>query len=145
MVGEKREGPFDFEALDEMVKSGRFGPDILFAEEGGAQWLPVTQWPTLLQDAAEPVQASGPSARDGASSAEAEPLASKGDGFVSIAKVAWAIGALCFVFGLFTTIENDHNSGGAGYPAAGAFLALGMWLYLTGQVILARAAIERQR
>ncbi len=153
---EKEDGPYPLDDVREMVKAGAVTNETLFCEERGEKWRPVKEWPAFYEEPRKQVWVA--EARQEAASARQptiEPagrrpssmeleLSVKGGRFVLAAKIAWVAGGCCLFGGFVDAIGSDYKSGEGAYVAGGGFLGLGMWLYLGGQVILARAAIERK-
>ncbi len=116
----------------------------------------------FLQDSAQPVQAA-PAATPGLNStvaqaldhaarsqaALAEAIRSVGSGFVIAAKLALGLAGLVLVISFLASVgatdaARQPEPATGGFILGGACVAAAAWLYLIGQVVLIRAALEQR-
>jgi len=144
---EAKTGPYSAEAIRRMLRQWQITGETLWCEEGG-----VDEWARVKDCAVFNIPVPAEAAKDVSPTrpgADADTITERGRQFVSAAKWLALLAAVVVVFsllaaaGVFTGTSEQPPSPRGGLLFAAGCLALATWIYLIGQVVLIRAAIER--
>jgi hypothetical protein len=141
-INEAKTGPYSGEEVRAFLRSGGITGETLCCREGGEDWAPCSTLPAQdPETAATPAdvarRAVGPYLVAGG------PAAGLGRWMVRGAVLSLAVGLVLTGVAVVMGLLDDEHWPRAMAWGAGVMLGLAVWLFVVGQVVLIREAVER--
>jgi hypothetical protein len=135
-----KSGPYSVAAVSLMLHAGAINGDTLWCMDGGPdEWSKVKDCAAF---AAKPVKRTDQDAARGQHEERVGVIEKAGERFVLGAKLLGGFGAVALFLAWFSAKTGDTVSADV-FIFCGGCIGVAAWLYLIGQVVLIRAAIER--